>query len=95
MCWSLFLIKACNFVKKRVQHRCYLVKFAKYLRTLFFTEYFFTVPTSVCSESLGKILVRNNKSHVGRHNFWEFFETIFTAVSLLLSWALYYICAVL
>ena len=35
LCWSLFLIKlqAWNFVKKRLQHRCFPVKFAKVLRT--------------------------------------------------------------
>ena len=31
LCWSLFLKKAglqvCNFIKKRLQHRCFLVKF--------------------------------------------------------------------
>ena len=35
--WSLFLIKfqgqACNFIKKRLQHRCFPAKFAKFLRT--------------------------------------------------------------
>ena len=25
LCWSLVLIKACNFIKKRVQHRCFTV----------------------------------------------------------------------
>ena len=49
------------FVKKRLQHKCYLVKFAKYLRTLFFTEQLFTKPTFVCSDNPGKILVQNNK----------------------------------
>ena len=51
LCWSLFLIK--------LQRRC-LVKSAKFLRTLFFTEHLFTVTASVCSGNLGKILVRNN-----------------------------------
>ena len=32
-------LKACNFIKKRLQHRCFLVKFAKFLRTLFFTKH--------------------------------------------------------
>ena len=27
--WSLFLIKACNFIKKRLQHRCFSVNIAK------------------------------------------------------------------
>ena len=40
LCWSLFLIKlqafkAWNFVKKRLQHRCFPLNIAKYLRTVF------------------------------------------------------------
>ena len=49
-----------HFVKKRLQRRCYLVKFAKFLRTLSFTEHLFTVTASACSENLRKILVRSN-----------------------------------
>ena len=35
LCWSLFLItlQACNLLKKRLQHRCFLVNIAKFLRT--------------------------------------------------------------
>ena len=35
LCRSLFLIKlqACNFVKKRLQHKCFPVKFTKFLIT--------------------------------------------------------------
>ena len=33
LCWSLFLIKL------RLQHKCFPVKFAKFLRTAFFTEH--------------------------------------------------------
>ena len=29
----------CNFIKKRLRHRCFPVKFAKFLRTTFFTEH--------------------------------------------------------
>ena len=32
-------LKACNFIKKRLQHRCFPVNIAKFLRTSFFTEY--------------------------------------------------------
>ena len=32
-------LKVCNFIKRRLQHRCFLVKFAKFLRTPFFTEH--------------------------------------------------------
>ena len=28
-------LKACNFIKKRLEHRCFPVKFAKFLRTTF------------------------------------------------------------
>ena len=31
--------KTCNFIKKRLQHRCFSVKFAKILRTYFLTEH--------------------------------------------------------
>ena len=41
LCWSLFFnkdagLKACKFIKKRLPHRCFPVKFTKFLRTLFF-----------------------------------------------------------
>ena len=32
-------LKDCNFIKKRLQHRCFPVKFANFLRTPFFTEH--------------------------------------------------------
>ena len=37
LCWCLFLnknagLQACNFIKKRVQHRCFLGNVAKFLR---------------------------------------------------------------
>ena len=37
--WSLFItnkaagLRACNFIKKRLQHKCFPVNFAKFLRT--------------------------------------------------------------
>ena len=39
LCWSLLLIKfqalrPCNFIKKRLQHRCFPVNIAKFLRKL-------------------------------------------------------------
>ena len=33
--------QACNFVKKRLHHRCYLVKSAKFLRTLYYRTFFY------------------------------------------------------
>ena len=38
LCWSLFFIKACSFIKKRPQHSCFPMKFAKILRKFFLTE---------------------------------------------------------
>ena len=40
--WSLFLIKlqACNFINKGLQHRCFPVKFAKFLITHLFWKTF-------------------------------------------------------
>ena len=36
-CWSeAVVLKACNFIKKRLQHRCFQVNIAKFLRTPIF-----------------------------------------------------------
>ena len=48
LCWSLFFnivagIQTCYFIKKRLQHRCFPVKFAKFLRIVFFTEHLLVV----------------------------------------------------
>ena len=32
-------LKVCNFIQKTLQHRCFPVNIAKYLRTAFFTEH--------------------------------------------------------
>ena len=32
-------LKACNFIKTRLQHRCFPVNISKFLRTAFLTEY--------------------------------------------------------
>ena len=32
-------LRPCNVTKKRLQHRCFPVKFAKFLRTTLFTEH--------------------------------------------------------
>ena len=53
-----FLIKlqaeACNFVKNRLWHRCFLVNFAKFLRTPFLTEHLrWLLLNCVCHRLLG------------------------------------------
>ena len=35
LCWSLFF----NFIKKRLQHKCFPVKFPNFFRVAFFTEH--------------------------------------------------------
>ena len=37
LCWSL--LQACNFIKKRLQHRCFPVHIAKFSGTPFFTKH--------------------------------------------------------
>ena len=42
LCWGLFLTKLqtlCNFMKNRLQHRCFPVKFTKFFRTYSFTKH--------------------------------------------------------
>ena len=44
LCWSLFFnkvtgLKTCNFIKKRLQHRCFPVNIAKFLRAASFIEH--------------------------------------------------------
>ena len=34
LCWN-----ACNFIKKRLPHRCFFVKSSKFLKAPFFTEH--------------------------------------------------------
>ena len=36
LCWRFFLI---NFIKKRLQHKCFPVNIAKYFSTAFYVEY--------------------------------------------------------
>ena len=38
--------QVCNFIRKRLQHRCLLMKFTKSLRTPFFTEHIHSEATS-------------------------------------------------
>ena len=41
LCWSLFLIKfISNFLKKRLQHRCFPMNIVKFLRIAFSIEHF-------------------------------------------------------
>ena len=44
VCWSLFLgLQACNFIKKRLQRRCFVVDIAKFLRVPLLKNIYATV----------------------------------------------------
>ena len=88
-------LQACNFVKKRLQHTCYLVKFAKFLRTRFFTEHLFTVTASLVLKIWGKFQPATIKKipcweattlpRTSLQTFrWEFSETYKTIPQLFL-----------
>ena len=50
-------LKACDFIKKRLQHRCFPVNIAKFLRTAFFIEHLWWLLLN----SLSKILYFNKR----------------------------------
>ena len=53
-CQDLFFDKASglHFIKKRPQHRCFLVNFVKFLRTFFFTDHVWTTASEGSSQLL-------------------------------------------
>ena len=89
--WSLFLImcqgQAFNFVKKRLQNRCFPVKFAKFLKTPFFTEHLrWLLPlvemqkkyTILNSEGLKRGTKRLNVKNTQILHFAQPFQPVFT-----------------
>ena len=70
-------LRACNFVKKKLKHRRYYVKFANFSRTLFFTEHLFIVTASVCSENLNFSPEQLANPMLVGNNFNENFTTEF------------------
>ena len=54
-------LKAYNFVKKRLQHRCFPVKFAKYLRTPPVAAYEFCSGGCVRTASVSKYIIIGNQ----------------------------------
>ena len=97
-----FSQKACNFIKKILQHRRFSVNFAKYLRALFSQN-----PSDGCFCFLWNIKVKMTKYiyidiFTGKHQWWRpFFSTVadlgaygFSTKALLLR-CFYEICKVL
>ena len=69
MCWSLFVIKlqACNFIKKRLQHRRFSMKFVKFLTT--------PILRNIAERLLLKIisyLSLYNYEHLGTNSFKKY-----------------------
>ena len=49
-------LQANNFIKKRLQHRCFPVNVAKFLRTAFFIEHLWWLLLKILKSISGKIL---------------------------------------
>ena len=91
MCWSLFLnkvarLRACSFIKKRFQYRCFPVKFAKFLITRFFYR---TLPVAASGQlslcpviNVQKCNVRKKQINISRVNLK--FDCIFQKLVLML-----------
>ena len=62
LCWSL--LQACNFIKKRLQHWCFHVKFATFLRTSILKKIcerlpLFVLPQNTIANSSGEFGLDN------------------------------------
>ena len=81
LCWSLFLIKfqdAPNFIKKRLQHRRFPVKFGKFLRV--------PIIKKICEQLLLSMFIkRPGKSRKNKENWnvWFLPSLIHNFISLL------------
>ena len=54
LCWSHFFLLpkgACNFIKKRLQHRCFTVNFHKFLRTPILKKHLWTPASKSLTKS--------------------------------------------
>ena len=77
LCWSL--LQACKFIKKRLQHRCFPVKYVKFLRTsilksickrlLLFVSHQYTIANSSDDFELDETLTDCKVSFITQNNF--------------------------
>ena len=44
-------LQVCNFITKRLQHRCFLVKFSKFLKTTYFEKHLRTTATVISRQA--------------------------------------------
>ena len=63
LCNKVFL-EACNFMKKRLLHRCFPVNFVKFLRTPFFIEHPWWLPLSTLVAASGSKLCKTMKTYI-------------------------------
>ena len=79
--WSLFNMFAgpqnCNFIKKRLQHRAFPIKFAKFLRTPFCTKHLQWLLLTVLGFLPGIFLKKILRQRCFSVNFANFFSTSF------------------
>ena len=54
-------LQACNFIKKRLQHRCFSVNIAKFLRTSFFTDHLWRLLLKGEKRNYSRLFKRNNR----------------------------------
>ena len=76
LCWSLFFnksagLQACNFIKKRLQHRCYLDNTATFLRTAILKSIFERLLLSVFPFMLVRAFSYMNKYQNKLHRKWR------------------------
>ena len=65
LCHSLFFDKvagrpACNFIKKRLWHRCFPMNFVEFLRTPFFTEHLWATTSNYIFSIMPFLLVKSH-----------------------------------
>ena len=92
-------LKACNFVEKRLQHRCFPVKFAKFLRTPFFTEHIRWLLLEISHELSPFIAFEDNEwchfvVRIGSPAFTSFFCVCFVS-SYSFLFFLFFLCILL
>ena len=74
LCNKVASLQACNFIKKRLQHRCFPLKFAKFLRTPFFAEYLWWLLLNILHSGKKShwVLLNNQNNHLRSHSRLSF-----------------------
>ena len=72
----------CNFIKRRLQHRYFPVKFAKFLRTPSFTEHLQWLLLTVSGFQPATLLKRRLRQRFFSVNFAKFLRTPFDIIPL-------------